>query len=90
MSINPLEVFGIAPGVMRVGSAQELPQPNQAPRADTAGASELVGSIGHSAKWVSSLLDLGQIQDFSAGDTFRIKLKDREAKCVLVRLLGRG
>jgi hypothetical protein len=51
-------------------------------------AKELTGNIDFDDGWGSSWIDLSSFQDFSVGDTLRITLENRSAKCVLVRLLG--
>jgi hypothetical protein len=50
----------------------------------------LRGHIGHSSRFGSSWMDFEALQTFSKGDTLGIRLEDDNAKCVLVRLLGRN
>jgi hypothetical protein len=48
----------------------------------------LNGDIDHDSKWGSSYMDLSPFRNFRAGTKLRITLEDRNAICVLVRLLG--
>ncbi len=48
----------------------------------------LNGDIDNDSKWGSSYMDLNPFRNFHAGAKLRITLQDRNANCVLVRLLG--